>query len=156
MIKLNKYILKNIDINDIKDNEFFNKMNQDEEFKRFFGGVILNTENKTSLFMNDHMLQMGGQNVGYMHIGDKITRDDITAVTLYYYIDKSYRGNGIATEALKELMEYLTEKEKVNYFILNIHKENMASIKVAINNGFIQQNDIGEDEEEIQFIHKTL
>lgn len=156
MIRLNNYVLDNIDISNIRDNEFSEKMKQDGDFKRFFGGVVLKEGNQDSIFMNDYLLKSNGHNVGYIHIGDKVIRDDVVAVTLYYYIDKMYRGNGIATGALRELMEYLINQEYINYFILNIHRENMASIKVAINNGFIRQNEIDDDEEEIQFVHKTL
>lgn len=156
MVVLNNYVLDNIDVNNITDSAFFEKMKQDEDFKRFFGGVLLKEENQGSIFMNDYLLKSNGQNVGYIHIGDKVIREEVVAVTLYYYIDKLYRGNGIATGALRELMEYLTNQEHVNYFILNIHRENMASIKVAINNGFIQKNEINYNEEEIQFVHKTL
>lgn len=156
MIKLQKYELKNIEINNLNDKSFLRKMNQDEEFKKFFGGIVLNSENKESIFMNDYLVQFNGAIVGYIHIANKINNGEIVAVTLYYYIDKLYRGNGIATTLLKELMEYLSKEENINYFILNINKANIPSIYVALNNEFIQKREIEEDEEEIQFVHKTL
>lgn len=156
MIKLQKYELKNIEINNLNDKNFFEKMNQDEEFKKFFGGIVLSSENKDSIFMNDYLVQFNRTIVGYIHIADKINNGEIVAVTLYYYIDKLYRGNGIATTLLKELMEYLSKEENINYFILNINKANIPSIYVALNNEFIQKREIEEDEEEIQFVHKTL
>lgn len=77
-----------------------------------------------------------------MHISDKINNGDIIAVTLYYYIDNLYRENEITTQALKELMEYLTTEENINYFILNIDKTNIPSIHVAINNGFVKNKEV--------------
>ena len=59
----------------------------------------------------------------------------------------------MATNLIKELLDYLKNQEKINYIILNIHKKNIPSIKVAIQNEFIKNM---EDEEEIQFVHKTL
>ena len=59
----------------------------------------------------------------------------------------------MATNIIKELLNYLKNKEKINYIILNIHRKNIPSIKVAIQNGFIKNI---EDEEEIQFVHKSL
>ena len=153
MIRLEDYVLKAADITDTTDLTFFKRMNQNKEFQKYFGTVSMQKEIENSIFMNDFIVIHEVEKIGYIHLSDKIEKDSICAVTLYYYIDPYYRNKGIATRLLGQLIYYLQNYEKINYIILNIHKENIPSIKVAIQNGFIKNL---EDDEEMQFIRKPL
>ena len=153
MIPLEKFKLEILNLQDEIDSNFFYKMHNEEQFKKYFGKVIYNKNTDNNIFMKNYLVNYNNEKIGYIYISDKIEKDDIKAVTLYYYIDSDYRNNGMATSLIKELLNHLKNQEKINYIILNIHKENIPSIKVAIQNEFIKNM---EDEEEIQFVHKTL
>ena len=153
MIRLENFELEILNLHNEIDNSFFNKMNNDEQFKEYFGKVIYNENNSDNIFMKNYLVNYNSKKIGYVYISDKVEKNNISAVTLYYYIDSDYRNRGMATNIIKELLNYLKNKEKINYIILNIHRKNIPSIKVAIQNGFIKNI---EDEEEIQFVHKSL
>lgn len=153
MIRLENFELEILNLHNEIDNSFFNKMNNDEQFKEYFGKVIYNENNSDNIFMKNYLVNYNSKKIGYVYISDKVEKNNISAVTLYYYIDSDYRNRGMATSIIKELLNYLRNKEKINYIILNIHRKNIPSIKVAIQNGFIKNI---EDEEEIQFVHKSL
>ena len=153
MIRLENFELEILNLHNEIDNSFFNKMNNDEQFKEYFGKVIYNENNSDNIFMKNYLVNYNSKKIGYVYISDKVEKNNISAVTLYYYIDSDYRNRGMAISIIKELLNYLRNKEKINYIILNIHRKNIPSIKVAIQNGFIKNI---EDEEEIQFVHKSL
>lgn len=153
MIRLENFELEILNLHNEIDNSFFNKMNNEEQFKEYFGKVIYNKNNSDNIFMKNYLVNYNSKKIGYVYISDKVEKNNISAVTLYYYIDSDYRNRGMATNIIKELLNYLKNKEKINYIILNIHRKNIPSIKVAIQNGFIKNID---DEEEIQFVHKSL
>ncbi len=153
MIRLENFELEILNLHNEIDNSFFNKMNNEEQFKEYFGKVIYNENNSDNIFMKNYLVNYNSKKIGYVYISDKVEKNNISAVTLYYYIDSDYRNRGMATNIIKELLNYLKNKEKINYIILNIHRKNIPSIKVAIQNGFIKNI---EDEEEIQFVHKSL
>lgn len=153
MIRLENFELEILNLHNEIDNSFFNKMNNEEQFKEYFGKVIYNENNSDNIFMKNYLVNYNSKKIGYVYISDKVEKNNISAVTLYYYIDSDYRNRGMATNIIKELLNYLKNKEKINYIILNIHRKNIPSIKVAIQNRFIKNI---EDEEEIQFVHKSL
>ena len=153
MIRLENFELEILNLHNEIDNSFSNKMNNEEQFKEYFGKVIYNENNSDNIFMKNYLVNYNSKKIGYVYISDKVEKNNISAVTLYYYIDSDYRNRGMATNIIKELLNYLKNKEKINYIILNIHRKNIPSIKVAIQNGFIKNI---EDEEEIQFVHKSL
>ncbi len=153
MIRLENFELEILNLHNEIDNSFFNKMNNEEQFKEYFGKVIYSENNSDNIFMKNYLVNYNSKKIGYVYISDKVEKNNISAVTLYYYIDSDYRNRGMATNIIKELLNYLKNKEKINYIILNIHRKNIPSIKVAIQNGFIKNI---EDEEEIQFVHKSL
>ena len=153
MIRLENFELEILNLHNEIDNSFFNKMNNEEQFKEYFGKVIYNENNSDNIFMKNYLVNYNSKKIGYVYISDKVEKNNISAVTLYYYIDSDYRNRGMATNIIKELLNYLKNKEKINYIILNIHRKNIPSIKVAIQNGFIKNI---EDEAEIQFVHKSL
>ena len=153
MIRLENFELEILNLHNEIDNSFFNKMNNEEQFKEYFGKVIYNENNSDNIFMKNYLVNYNSKKIGYVYISDKVEKNNISAVTLYYYIDSDYRNRGMATNIIKELLNYLKNKEKINYIILNIHRKNIPSIKIAIQNGFIKNI---EDEEEIQFVHKSL
>ena len=153
MIRLENFELEILNLHNEIDNSFFNKMNNEEQFKEYFGKVIYNENNSDNIFMKNYLVNYNSKKIGYVYISDKVEKNNISAVTLYYHIDSDYRNRGMATNIIKELLNYLKNKEKINYIILNIHRKNIPSIKVAIQNGFIKNI---EDEEEIQFVHKSL
>lgn len=50
--------------------------------------------------------------------------------------DKSYRNRGLATEALKQVINYCRNELKLAYIFCNIFKKNKASIRLFGNCGF--------------------
>lgn len=48
-----------------------------------------------------------------------------------YCIDVNYEGKGLITKAVKKLSEYLFEKLGLEILQIIVHKENLASVKVA-------------------------
>lgn len=50
--------------------------------------------------------------------------------------DKNYRNMGLATEALKQVINYCRNELKLAYIFCNIYKNNKASIRLFENCGF--------------------
>lgn len=89
------------------------------------------------------IFEYGGVNVGYMGI-----KEDMTSLFLSkLYIEKRYRGNGIATQAVK-FLEELCLKNGVDTIRLTVNKNNKDSILAYTKLGFVtvrsQTEPIGE------------
>jgi len=55
--------------------------------------------------------------------------DDLDEVGVTYFIGKTYRGNGYATECIKAYTEYFFEHYKINKIISTVREANVASWK---------------------------
>lgn len=58
---------------------------------------------------------------------------------LGYYIDKSYEGKGIITNAVNEIVTYSFENLGIEKIFLKIGTDNIGSQKVATKNGFLKE-----------------
>ena len=63
-----------------------------------------------------------------------------------YYIDKKYRGQGLATEGLRLTLAYAASIVPEEEFYLRVNKDNPASLRVMLKNG---GRIVGENEEKI-------
>lgn len=64
--------------------------------------------------------------------------DDHGVVGLGYGVVPSVRGQGLATEALKALLEFASHDPRVRLVQADASRENMASRRVLMNGGFTQ------------------
>lgn len=55
---------------------------------------------------------------------------------LAYFIDKDFEGMGITSNAVKWVVQYCFEQLEMEKLYIKFNPENVASKKVAINNGF--------------------
>ncbi|MBS9783623.1 MAG: GNAT family N-acetyltransferase [Pasteurella sp.] len=56
-----------------------------------------------------------------------------------YWLDKSYNGQGITTNALQQLITVVQEKNLTKQIILRCNPKNIGSKKIALKCGFIYQ-----------------
>ena len=63
----------------------------------------------------------------------------VNVVTIGYYLSESHWGKGIATEAVKILLEYLFTDVNVNRIQAEVMPLNETSKKVLLKNGFIKE-----------------
>jgi ribosomal-protein-alanine N-acetyltransferase len=61
----------------------------------------------------------------------------VEMVTIGYFLAESYWGKGIATEAVRLMVEFLFEKAEFNRIQAEVMPENTASKQVLLKNGFI-------------------
>lgn len=62
--------------------------------------------------------------------------DTLNEVEMAYFIDEEYQGKGYATESLVALFNWCMDVSTLDYMILTIDCENIASCKVAEKSGF--------------------
>ncbi len=93
------------------------------ENKTFFSfGICLKEENKL-------IGQLAIKNIDW----------SIPKGELGYFIDQTYEGKGIVTEALQKVIHYAFTDLKMNKLFLRTLLDNVASQKVAEKNGFIKE-----------------
>jgi len=60
-----------------------------------------------------------------------------------YFLGKNYQGKGIATESVKQMVQFGFYKLKLNKIYAYCDPKNIASQKVLLKNGFIKKKNIG-------------
>lgn len=83
------------------------------------------------------IIQWGHKVVGT--VGAYNYEPDISAIEIGYTVFQSAWGNGIASEAVKEVVRYLIEDEKINRIHAWCHADNKASTKVLEKAGLKQE-----------------
>ena len=84
---------------------------------------------------NAILLREGSEYIG--HIALTLLKDNRQKMgEIGYFIDRSKKGQGYATEALQVLMAYAMKELKLKKLQLRIHPANAASIRVAEKAGF--------------------
>ena len=73
-----------------------------------------------------------------------------------YYVDKEYRGRGIAPRATSALIDFARERHNFDTVILHTYKDNMASSRVAEKLGFVFEKDVVTDGVEEKKYKKEL
>ncbi|BEP28171.1 nucleotidyltransferase family protein [Helicovermis profundi] len=80
--------------------------------------------------------------VGFVTI--KGCPNDMGEVTIEYGIEKEYRGNGYATEAVKKLIKWIFISPRAKYVIVDIDKVNTSSHRVLEKVGAIKYKETDE------------
>jgi Acetyltransferases, including N-acetylases of ribosomal proteins len=70
--------------------------------------------------------------------------NDDGLVEIGYGINETYRGHGYATEAVGALCKWALQQREVKAIVAETEKNNYASCKVLVNNGFHLVGEIGE------------
>jgi [ribosomal protein S5]-alanine N-acetyltransferase len=96
-------------------------------FERDYGKK---TRVKWGIFTNDEL-------VGIIEAFD--FHQKVNMVTIGYYLAEEYWGNGIATEAVRILLEYLFNEGNVNRIQAEVMPKNELSKKVLLKNGFLKE-----------------
>lgn len=73
--------------------------------------------------------------IGYCGLVKQMV-DDIAEIEIGYRLDPEYWNRGLATEAASAVLEYALNTLELKKLISIIEDENIASIRVAVKNGF--------------------
>jgi ribosomal-protein-serine acetyltransferase len=84
-----------------------------------------------------------GHLIGYMVI--KNIEPHILKCELAYFIDKDYQGRGIITETVAHVVDFCFNNLKMNKVYICTSTTNLASQKVALKNGFVQEGILKEE-----------
>lgn len=105
---------------------------------------------KNATNSNTFIAVQGKSPIGYVALAHHIIKEQVMVTTIYYGIALEYRHQGLESQLVKELSDYLLSKDDINTVIMNIDIDNSYSQKVARNAGFIHMIDFFDDEE-LQF-----
>ena len=70
---------------------------------------------------------------------------NIPKAEIGYFIDANYEGQGIISNALKRVVEYVVERYQFKKLLCRTSTENLGSISVALKNGFELEGTIHND-----------
>ncbi|HYN31994.1 MAG TPA: GNAT family N-acetyltransferase [Ilumatobacteraceae bacterium] len=112
---------------------------RDAAFRRFIG-------QGSAVPAPEYVIVVGGSVVGWV---DHDRDDDRwwlapEEVNIGYHVFPEHRGRGHATRAVQLMLEHLRADTDCKIATLLIHRDNMASLKVAERNGFERANDVEE------------
>ena len=81
------------------------------------------------------------------HIGELCFKgiDGSGSTEIGYGIAENYQGCGYATEAIKSVISWALEQNKINCVFAEVDRENIASIRVLEKSGFDPTGMIGEE-----------
>lgn len=96
-------------------------------FERDF---LKRTRVKWGIFINEEL-------VGIIEAFD--FNQKVSMVTIGYYLAETFWGRGIATEAVKLLVEFLLLKANINRIQAEVMPQNENSKRVLLNSGFIKE-----------------
>ena len=92
--------------------------------------IVDNEEFNLNIFLNDNLI--GG-------VGLTLAEDDFCE--LGYWLGVDYWGQGYATESVRGLLSYAKTNTPYEKLKANVHKGNIASVKVLEKNGFKRVGD---------------
>ena len=123
-ITLENYKLIKLEKDNKKDVEFVKNLFLDEDVLLYLGH--LENDFSNVYIVSDIM----GNYIGYLSMSNVVLNmKNLTSVTLYYAIDKKYRGMSHGTLLLSEVSDYLLDK--VDMLVMMIDINNKASRRVA-------------------------
>ena len=70
---------------------------------------------------------------------------NVPKAELGYFIDANYEGQGISSQALSFIVDYLIEKYRFKKLLCRVSSKNAGSINVALKNGFQLEGTIRND-----------
>ena len=112
--------------------KFIRDLFSDEEVNFYLGHLENDRNNVYIVCDND------GNYIGYLSMSDVVLNmKNLTSVTLYYAIDKKYRGMGYGTGLLKEVSAHLLKE--VDMLVMMIDVRNEICCKAAKNASFKEE-----------------
>lgn len=84
-------------------------------------------------------LQENDEVVGSIYFEEDSLRYNTNALTVSYYMDEDYAGQGIMSEALREVLFTMFQQRDISLISARVFKENIASIKLLKKLGFKQE-----------------
>ncbi|MBK8955129.1 MAG: GNAT family N-acetyltransferase [Saprospiraceae bacterium] len=148
MNSVRKYKIVAIKISDA--NNFFDLVqNNRESFARYFPHIMKGTNDlKDTNKLNRYRINLEKKNIQYYYsitlksnkqfiecISLREFNWEISSAKIGFFIDREFKGRGIASAALKAMVKYGFKEKKLNKLILRIGAENKACKRVAAKNG---------------------
>lgn len=146
---MNLYSLYLESVLEKKENlQYFEKLFLDESFQEFLSSLNLN-KNTGGIFGSTYVVKrkINNEKVGFVSFGDRVEKNDCIATSLYYGVDRNYRGQKLGQLILNEVSQYLLETKLVNLIVVNVDKKNKYSIATIENCKFVYQPDFSDDED---------
>lgn len=150
-ITFDNYIIRPITLEDT-ENYFYLIDNNRAEFEVWFPGTAKGSETLEST--REHLAKRVRQSASKEFFLYVILNDDKEIIggifikginfeigrgTIGYYIDKKYRGKGIGSKCVGEMVKYFFSEMKLNRICLQAAPENKASQRVAEKNNFTKE-----------------
>lgn len=139
MIKLRTFNLEKIDM--IKHYGLLMKLNRDEAIQEYISHNFVRfvdkyqVEDEKIAPNKAYVVKKAKQNIGVV---GTLNLSSVGKLEIWYAIDKDLRGEGYGEKVLAEITPYLIENvSDLEDIELKIKKKNLASKKIAENNGYI-------------------
>lgn len=142
MIELESFKIINFDKNNNEHMDVYNDLVEGESKSNMINliGERLLLSHKTELleFGNAYLVTQNDSIVGYLYLSGKSTN--------YIYLElsilKKYRKNGIGSQILSEVTDYIFyNNNDLKEIKLNIDKSNIGSMKASMNAGYFYDED---------------
>lgn len=132
------------DSNDARHRKFKNDLIKDEEFKRYFGDFFL--KRVDDIFTDSEFLEV---DKAYLVVDNEtiigmiriFSYHEAGFINIQYAVAKECRNQGYGKELLREITKYFLNKN-IKCISLDIDKNNIGSIKCALNVGYKRENNI--------------
>lgn len=126
-----------------------NKEHRDWKIQEKFYKSKVDKADNNDVFVWSVFLKPGYTNSGYEEVIGQVSAqengEDITIRDVGWYMDPNYQGKGYATEAAKEMIDYMFKEVEINGISSGAVKDNIASCRIFEKLGF---SEIGEVVEE--------
>lgn len=139
MIKLRTFNLEKIDM--IKHYGLLMKLNRDEAIQEYISHNFVRfvdkyqAEDEKIAPNKAYVVKKAKQNIGVV---GTLNLSSVGKLEIWYAIDKDLRGEGYGEKVLAEITPYLIENvSDLEDIELKIKKKNLASKRIAENNGYI-------------------
>lgn len=131
-ISLDSYKLIKYDANNIKHFSFIKNLFNDEDVVFYLGHLDNYLDN--TYIVSD----FDGNYIGYLSMSELIVNiKNLTSSTIYYAIDRKYRGMGHGSRLLKEVSEH--KLADIDMLVMMIDINNVASLRAAEKAGFSEE-----------------
>lgn len=137
---IGKLVITSYDTNNNSHREFKNSLINDLEFKKYFGEFFL--KRIDDIFTNSDSLEV---DKAYIVLeNDKIigmirifSYHQLGFLNIQYAVNPEYRNQGYGKKILKEVSNYFLNNNNIKCISLDIDKNNIGSIKCALDAGYI-------------------
>lgn len=157
-MKFENYVIRIIEKED--SHSFFKLVESNRpRLEDFIAGIVSKTKSKkdTKIFIDEVIQKQTNKTyfpyviidtsknelIGFLDI--KNIDWNIPKAEIGYFIDNDHTGKGIAKKALNQIVSHYFQYQKFSKFLLRIHGDNKASIKVAEKCGFTIEGTIRKD-----------